>query len=48
VGPGGERLDQPVLGLYRLQGGKLVRGQMFYFDTTAVAQFLARAAAAAV
>jgi hypothetical protein len=33
----------PVLGLYRVLGGKLVCAQMFYFDTTATATFLNRA-----
>lgn len=36
----GEHIDQPVLGLYRFQQGKLARGQMFYFDTAEVARFL--------
>jgi len=43
VGAGGERLDAPVLGLYRVCDGKLARAQMFFFDTAAVASFLARA-----
>ena len=38
----GERLEQPVLGLYSLRDGKLARAQMFYFDAAAVAEFLAR------
>jgi ketosteroid isomerase-like protein len=38
----GERFEGEVLGLYRLREGKLVRTQMFYFDTVAVAGFLAR------
>lgn len=37
----GERFDGEVLGLYRVRRGKLVRAQMFYFDTTEVARFLA-------
>jgi len=41
--PSGERHDSEVLGLYRLRDGQLVRGQMFYFDLTAVLDFLARA-----
>ena len=43
VAPSGERFDGEVLGLYRLREGKLARAQMFYFDTTAVASFLAKA-----
>jgi ketosteroid isomerase-like protein len=31
-----------VLGLYRVRDGKLARAQMFYFDTTATAEFLKR------
>lgn len=45
VGPAGERFDGEVLGLYRFRDGKLARAQMFYFDTAAVAGFLARAMA---
>ena len=43
----GERIDQPVLGLYRFQQGKLARGQMFYFDTAEVASFLSHASSEA-
>ncbi len=43
LSPSGERFEGEVLGLYRLQDGKLARAQMFYFDAAAVAQFLARA-----
>lgn len=39
----GERFDGEVLGLYRFRDGKLARAQMFYFDTTAVNSFLAKA-----
>ncbi|HEX4587207.1 MAG TPA: nuclear transport factor 2 family protein [Mycobacterium sp.] len=39
----GQRLDTPVLGHYRLRDGKLLRAQMFYFDTVEVAAFLAKA-----
>ena len=45
VSPAGDCIDTPVLGLYRLRDGKLARAQMFYFDTAAVAGFLARAMA---
>jgi ketosteroid isomerase-like protein len=41
--PSGERFDGPVLALYTIYDGKLARAQMFYFDTAAVAEFLARA-----
>jgi ketosteroid isomerase-like protein len=43
VSPGGDRVDSPVLGLYEIRDGKLARAQMFYFDSSAVADFLARA-----
>jgi ketosteroid isomerase-like protein len=42
----GERLDSPVLALYRFRGGKLAWAQMFRFDTAAVANFLRRATGA--
>jgi ketosteroid isomerase-like protein len=42
VSPSGERFDGEVLGLYQIREGKLARAQMFYFDTAAVAAFLAR------
>jgi len=38
----GERHDSEVLGLYRLRDGRLIRGQMFYFDPAGVLAFLAR------
>ena len=41
--PGGDSLDEVVLGLYHFREGKLARAQMFYFDTSAVANFLAKA-----
>jgi ketosteroid isomerase-like protein len=40
----GRRLETPVLARYRLRNGKLLRAQMFYFDTVQVAAFLANAA----
>jgi ketosteroid isomerase-like protein len=43
VAPAGERFEGEVLALYKLRDGKLVRAQMFYFDTVAVAKFLAKA-----
>jgi ketosteroid isomerase-like protein len=43
ISAAGERFDGEVLGLYRLRDGKLARAQMFYFDTTAVNSFLAKA-----
>jgi ketosteroid isomerase-like protein len=43
VSPAGDRFDGEVLGLYEVRGNKLVRAQMFYSDTTAVARFLANA-----
>jgi ketosteroid isomerase-like protein len=44
VDPAGERFDSPVLGLYQVRAGKLVRAQMFYFDPVAADRFLANAA----
>jgi ketosteroid isomerase-like protein len=41
--PAGERFDGQVLGLYQLRDGRLARAQMFYFDTVALARFLANA-----
>jgi uncharacterized protein len=38
-----DTLDEEVLGLYYFREGKLARAQMFYFDTAAVAKFLANA-----
>jgi ketosteroid isomerase-like protein len=43
VAPAGERYDGEVLALYTLRDGKLIRAQMFYFDTVATARFLANA-----
>src|SRR5262249_32660203 len=40
LSPAGDRIDTPVLGLYRLRDGKLARAQMFYFDPVAVVDFL--------
>jgi ketosteroid isomerase-like protein len=41
--PAGERFDGEVLGLYQVRDGRLARAQMFYFDTVALAEFLANA-----
>jgi ketosteroid isomerase-like protein len=41
--PAGERIDSPVLALYRLAGGKLAHAKMFHFDPAGVARFLASA-----
>ena len=43
VTPSGERVDTPVLGLYEVKGGKVRRGQMFYFNPSEVVHFLAAA-----
>src|SRR6266567_1977866 len=43
LSPKGERFDGEVLGMYQFREGKLARAQMFYFDTAAVAKFLAKA-----
>jgi hypothetical protein len=40
--PAGECFHGPVLGLYQVDG-RLARAQMFYFDTVALAGFLANA-----
>ena len=47
ISPAGDRIDTPVLGLYRLRDSKLARAQMFYFDCAAVVDFLAKANAQA-
>jgi ketosteroid isomerase-like protein len=39
----GRRLDQEVLGWYSVADDKFARAQMFYFDTAAIAAFLADA-----
>jgi ketosteroid isomerase-like protein len=39
----GARFDGEVLGLYTFRDGRLARAKMFYYDTTAVARFLAAA-----
>ena len=43
--PSGDRFDGEVLGLYQIREARLARAQMFYFDTAAVASFLAKAKA---
>jgi len=43
VSPLGDRFDGEVLGLYQIREAKLARAQMFYFDTAAVGDFLAKA-----
>lgn len=43
LSPAEGRFDGPVLGLYQLRDGRLARAQMFYFDTVALAGFLANA-----
>jgi uncharacterized protein len=48
VSPAGDRFDGEVLGLYQIRENKLVRAQMFYSDTVAVARFLANASGQAV
>jgi hypothetical protein len=45
VSPLGDRFDGEGLGLYQIREAKLARAQMFYFDTAAVASFLAKAEA---
>jgi ketosteroid isomerase-like protein len=41
ISPGGDRVDSPMLGLYEIRDGKLACAQMFYFDSSAVVDFLA-------
>ena len=41
----GRSCDSEVLGLYRVENGKVTRLQMFYFDPEQVADFLAGSAA---
>jgi uncharacterized protein len=43
LSPTGAHFDGEVLGFYTFREGKLARAQMFYFDTAAVARFLAEA-----
>jgi ketosteroid isomerase-like protein len=43
VSANGERLDAEVVGLYEVCDSKLLRAQMYYFDTTAILRFLDRA-----
>jgi ketosteroid isomerase-like protein len=43
LSPQGACIEGEVLGLYTFREGKLSRAQMFYFDTAAVARFLADA-----
>ena len=43
IAPAGERFDGEVLALYKLRNGKLIRAQMFYFDTLNAANFLSTA-----
>ena len=39
----GDRIDVPVLGLYRLREGKLMRAEMFDFDGAGLVAFLVKA-----
>jgi ketosteroid isomerase-like protein len=41
----GDRVDVPVLGLYRLREGKLVRAEMFDFDGAGLVAFVTKARA---
>ncbi len=41
--PAGEPFDSPVLGLYQVRASRLASARMFYFDTVALAGFLANA-----
>jgi ketosteroid isomerase-like protein len=45
LSPAGKRFECSVLGLYQVRNGKVARAQMFYFDTTATAEFLTEASA---
>jgi ketosteroid isomerase-like protein len=46
VAPNGERFQSPVVGLYEMRDSKLLRAQMFHYDTAAILAFLERAASA--
>jgi uncharacterized protein len=48
VAPDGERFESPVIGLYVVRNGKLVRAQMFHYDTQGINAFLERAREASV
>ena len=37
----GKKIDVPVVGVYRVRGGKVVESQMFYSDTTEIMQLMA-------
>lgn len=41
LSPKGDLFDGEVLGMYTFRAGRLARAQMFYFDSAAVARFLA-------
>jgi uncharacterized protein len=43
LAPNGERLDAPVLAIYTVRDGRLVRARMFHFDTAAIVRFLDQA-----
>lgn len=43
IGADGERLDSPVVGVYEMRDRKMVRAQMFHYDTAALVAFLRRA-----
>jgi ketosteroid isomerase-like protein len=43
MSPSGEHLESRVLGLFEVQDKKLVRAQMFHYDTAAILAFLERA-----
>jgi ketosteroid isomerase-like protein len=45
IDPSGRSCDNEVVGLYRVENGKVTRLQMFYFDPEHVADFLTRSAA---
>jgi uncharacterized protein len=36
----GRKLDLPVVSVYKMRDGKIVKSQMFYADTVAILQFL--------
>jgi hypothetical protein len=40
-----EHFDGEAVGIYQLRDGKLLRAQMFYFDTSAVDRFLRQSSA---
>lgn len=43
IAPDGERFESPVVALYEVRDGRLVRARMFHYDTAGFIAFLERA-----